>query len=131
MTTLVLDTGALISLDRNERDTWALLSITVGAGDHVTVPAGVIAQAWRDGRRQARLAQALHHCDEIALDGTHARAVGLLCAATDTSDIVDASVAVAAAALARHQPTILLTSDVDDLQPLLDELGSAARIEPV
>jgi hypothetical protein len=40
-------------------------------------------------------------------------------------------VAVAAATLTHHQPTVVLTCDTDDLQTLLDELGSTARIEPV
>lgn len=131
MTALVLDAGALIALDHNDRDTWALLRANLDAEGQITVPAGVIAQAWRDGRRQARLAQALQHCNELALDGVHARAAGLLCAASNTSDIIDASVAVAAAALAHRQPTIVLTSDAGDLQPLLDALGTTARAEPV
>ena len=131
MTALVLDTGALMALEGSDRDTWALLGASDRAGGHVHVPAGVVAQAWRDGRRQAQLARALHHCHEVPLDGPNARAVGLLCGATDTSDIVDASVAIIAATLARHQPTTVLTSNADDLRTLLTELGSTARIEPI
>lgn len=131
MTALVLDTSALLALERNDRNTWALLGVSERSGGHIHVPTGVIAHAWRDGRRQTQLARALRHCHEVPLDGPNARATGLLCGATGTSDIVDASVAIAAATLARHQPTTVLTSDADDLRLLLGELGSAARIEPV
>ena len=62
MTALVLDTGALAALERDHRDTWALLGAIDRDGGHIHVPTGVIAQAWRDGRRQVRLAQALRHC---------------------------------------------------------------------
>ena len=56
----------------------------------VSVPAGVIAQAWRDGSRQALLARALTHCDEVPLEGALARATGLLCGRAGTADIIDA-----------------------------------------
>ena len=64
-----LDAGALIALDRNDRSVWAMLRVAADAGDTVHVPAGVIAQAWRDGRRQVLLVRALRHCHEVPLDG--------------------------------------------------------------
>ena len=131
MTALVFDTGALVALERNDRNAWAKLMLAITDNAVVQVPAGVIAQAWRDGTRQARLARALKHCDEVPLDGVSARASGMLCAATGTSDVIDASVAVAAATLARHQPTTVLTSDAGDLRLLIGQLGSTARVSPV
>ena len=96
MTALVLDAGALIALDRNDRGAWAMLRVAADDASTVQVPAGVIAQAWRDGRRQALLARALSHCDEVPLDGVVARAAGLLCGRSGTTDVIDASVALAA-----------------------------------
>ena len=46
MTTLVLDTGALIALDRNDRSVWAMLRNAAGDSAEVSVPAGVIARVW-------------------------------------------------------------------------------------
>ena len=91
MTALVLDAGALIALDRNDRSVWAMLRNAADDSAEVSVPAGVIAQAWRDGGRKALLARALGHCDEVPLDGPLARATGLLCGCAGTADIVDAS----------------------------------------
>ena len=45
-----------------------------------------------------------------------------------TSDIVDASVALAAAGSARTQPTTVITSDVEDIALLLDQLAGSAKI---
>ena len=125
---MVFDAGALIALDRNDRATWALLSVAAEDDRTVLVPAGVVAQAWRDGRRQALLARALSHCSEIPLDGHVARAAGTLCATAQTADVIDASVALAAAGAARTGNVAIVTSDPDDLRHLLSTMGVAATI---
>ena len=128
MTALVLDAGALIALDRNDRAAWAMLRVAADEASTVRVPAGAIAQAWRDGRRQALLARALEHCDEVPLDGPLARAAGLLCGESNTADVIDASVALTAAASARHGDVAVVTSDPDDISHLLSVLDVAARV---
>jgi len=128
MTALVLDTGALIALDRNDRTVWAMLRNAADDSAQVSVPAGVIAQAWRDGSRQALLARALTDCDEVPLEGALARATGLLCGRAGTADIVDASVALVAAARSQTGPTALVTSDPTDLRHLLHTLDASVRL---
>lgn len=128
MTALVLDTGALIALDRNDRTVWAMLRNAADDDAQVSVPAGVIAQAWRDGSRQALLARALTHCDEVPLEGSLARAAGLLCAQASTADVVDASVALVAAARSQTAPAALITSDPGDLRHLLQVLNASVRV---
>lgn len=127
MTALVLDAGALIALDRGERDIWALLRRAVAAGDGLLVPAGVIGQAWRDGRRQVPLSRALASCEEVPLDGAAARAAGTLCGLAGQSD-VDASVAVTAARLAVLEDVAVLTSDPDDLGRLMSTLNAPVQV---
>lgn len=128
MTALVLDAGALIALDRNDRSVWAMLRNAADDSAQVSVPAGVVAQAWRDGSRQALLARALTHCDEVPLEGSLARATGLLCGRAGTADIVDASVALIAAARSQTGPAALVTSDPADLRHLLQTLGASVRL---
>lgn len=108
-----------------------MLRVAADANAMVQVPAGVIGQAWRDGKRQALLSRTLRHCDEVALDGFTARAAGLLCGQTGTADVIDASVALAAAALARAGDVVLLTSDPDDMDRLTSALGAQLKIEVV
>jgi hypothetical protein len=128
VTALVLDAGALIALDRNDRGAWAMLRVAIDDATTVLVPAGVIAQAWRDGRRQALLSRALSHCDEVPLDGVVARAAGLLCGRAGTADVIDASVAITAAGVARHGDVVIITSDPDVIRRLLSVLDVAARV---
>lgn len=80
------------------------------------VPAGVVGQAWRNGRRQARLAQLLNAplVEVVPLSDAQARAAGQLCGATKTRDVIDASVVL----LARAQGVCAVTSDIGDLKRL-------------
>ncbi|HEY6506476.1 MAG TPA: PIN domain-containing protein [Vicinamibacterales bacterium] len=113
---LTLDAGALIAFERNDRTAVALVARSLMHGYALAVPAGVVAQVWRNGRRQARLARLLGARDvEIAvLDDQRAREAGQLCGVTGTHDIVDASVILCARAR-RHR---IVTSDPDDLRRL-------------
>jgi hypothetical protein len=112
----VLDTGALVGFERNDRRVVAIVARALDHGDTLFVPAGVVAQAWRDGARQARLARLLGStlCEVVVLDDYRARAAGQLCGATDTVDIVDSSVILAA----RERHIRVVTSDSDDLRRL-------------
>ena len=65
MTVFVLDAGALIAIDRNDRGVSAMLRVVLDDGDEVQVPAGVVAQTWRGGARQANLARTLQRCEEV------------------------------------------------------------------
>lgn len=56
---LTFDAGALIAIDRGDGRMIAVLRDAVRKGLRLRVPAGVIGQAWRDGRRQATLARFL------------------------------------------------------------------------
>lgn len=128
MTTFVLDAGALLRLALNDRELWAKLRAQAASRSAVHVPTTVVAQVWRRGHGQARIALALKHCEELPFDGVVARAAGLLCGATRTSDIADAAVALAAAVASRSERTVVMTSDPDDIGVLLLELGSDVEI---
>ena len=82
----------------------------------IVVPSSALAQAWRDGRRQARLARLLRSSQVQVepLTDQRARAAGQLCGATGTRDIVDASVVLCA----REHGHSVATSDVGDLERL-------------
>ncbi len=116
---IVFDAGALVALEREDRELWADLRIAASAAVPVTVPAGALSQVWRGSPRQARLAMALSGC-EIASFDIVARAAGELCGRARTSDVVDASVALTAS---YRSATHLYTSDPDDLRHLLMTLG--------
>ena len=119
---IVLDAGALIALDRGDKRMIALLDRALTQNRHFRVPAGVVGQAWRDGRVQVTLARFLRseEVEIVPLDEHLARSCGELCAATDSRDVIDASVVI----LARERPDPIVTSDPKDLR----RLDPAARI---
>jgi hypothetical protein len=122
---LTFDAGALIALDRGDSRLLALLQEAFRRRLALRVPAGVIGQAWRDGRRQATLARFLRAAEvEVSvLDGDAARAAGELCAASGTSDVIDATVVITA----RPTRDVVLTSDPGDLL----RLDPTLRVERV
>ncbi len=124
----ILDAGALISLDRGERDIWALIAEVQRAGQRPVVVAPVIAQAWRGAGRQARLARVLSGTEVVVADDLLSRRAGELLAVAATSDVLDALVALVAA----DRPGCeVLTSDPDDIHHLLQSLKVKRRIRRV
>lgn len=115
---IVLDAGALIALDNNDRSMWTELKAAATAAD-VVVPLGALAQAWRGGGRQARLSQALVGTTPASFDDL-AHEAGVLCARANRSDVIDASVALVAA---RPTTLALYTSDKSDMDHLLATIG--------
>lgn len=112
----VYDAGALIALDNDERRMWARHKLALDEGRDIHVPAVVVGQAWRDGRRQVQLARALAgcHAHPVGLDTN--KAAGVLCGRSRTADVVDATVVVMAAAMR----AIIWTSDAEDIRALAD-----------
>ena len=131
MASFVLDTGALIALDRGSRLLWTALDEAALASVDILVPAGALAQAWRGGPQQARLNRALKKCHEVPLDGQIAREIGELCGKAHTDDVVDASVAITAARAAQRGQVDVLTSDRADVAPLLAALNVPANLVEV
>jgi hypothetical protein len=122
---ITLDTGALIALDRGDRRMIALLDLALAQRRTFHVPAGVVGQAWRDGRTQAAVARFLRaeEVEVVTLDEHLSRSCGELCDATHTTDVIDASVVL----VAREHRDAIVTSDLDDLRRL-DSTSSITRI---
>ncbi|MGH9111420.1 MAG: hypothetical protein ACRDZN_03840 [Acidimicrobiales bacterium] len=123
---LLLDAGALIAYERRSRTVQAFLERSERAGSDVRTTTAVVAQAWRDGARQARLALLLQGVEEIELASARARQIGELLRRARTSDVVDASIVD----IARDGDEIL-TSDPDDLVPLARAAGKTVIVTPV
>ena len=114
---MILDAGFLISVDRGERAAQEFLTAAhrTNTALHVTDP--VVAQVWRNGSRQARLARFLASVDVHPFDD--GPPVGELLARSRTSDVVDAHLVLVAARLGDS----ILTGDVEDLSVLVNALN--------
>jgi hypothetical protein len=116
---LILDSGALLAVERGDRDTAALLKQELLAGRVPITHGGVIGQVWRGGaRRQANLARLLPALDVRAVDALLGRRAGVLLGKTRTADVIDAALALLAA-----EGDSLLTSDPSDLAALVAAAG--------
>lgn len=121
--TLVLDGGALIAVDRNERPMWARLKAAQMAGELPVTHAGVVGQVWRGGPRQARLASALEGIDVRPLDEALGRGAGELLAAAGMADVIDAAVV-----LLSSDGDEIVTSDRDDFEQLVIAAGKHVEL---
>jgi predicted nucleic acid-binding protein len=112
---VALDAGALIALESPRGR--ALFRQLATSDQTVVISGGALAQAWRDGSRQALLGALLkRECTVVsALDTPAAKACGHLLARTGSSDAIDAHVVVSAR---EHGAASIVTSDADDLRAL-------------
>lgn len=124
--TLVLDAGAFIAAERADRRVMALLAREHRAGCLPVTHGGVVAQVWRGGARQARVARLISGSAVASLDEALGRTAGALLARSGGSDVVDAAIV----ALADDGDEIL-TSDADDLTALAAASGTHAELVEV
>ena len=112
----VLDSGALIALEKaSPLMTRLLMDVRSGAA-RVIVPDAVLAQVWRGGTgRQARIAALLglkpERCAKVALDTDAAKRIGVKIGESGHADVVDIHVALVADA----QAAAVVTSDRNDI----------------
>jgi hypothetical protein len=94
-------------------------------GRRLIITTGVVAQVWRNGARQARVAALVHdrrlEIVPLSLDG--AKAVGVLCGRSGARDVVDGHVALLAASL----DGVVVTSDPADIT----RFGDSITIETI
>ncbi len=124
---LVLDAGALIAVERNDRETIALIKHEFLAGRSPQTHGGIIGQVWRGGSgRQANLARLLPALEISPLDDALGRRAGMLLGRAQRTDVIDAAVVLLAA-----DGDFILTADPDDLSPLARSAGLHVDIVPV
>jgi hypothetical protein len=124
---LVLDAGAFVAVERNERRMVARLRVAAANGMELRTHPLVVAQVWRDHRgRQVNLARLLSAIDIISIDASMGRACGALLGKAGMSDPVDATVV-----LISRSGDRIATSDPDDIQRLIDAAGRRVTLVPV
>ena len=128
MAGVTYDTGALIAGDRNNRRMWALHVGFIAEEVVPSVPATVVAEAWRGGPRQASLARMLAGCEVEVMTSSMARRVGELAGRADHDDVVDVAVAEAAA---RRDDDVIVTSNEAHIRQVIEATGKRIRVETV
>lgn len=114
--TFVLDSGALIALERAAPIMTSLLMRVRAGHARLIVPDVVLAQVWRGGAgRQARISVLLglkpEQCSTIPLQTATAKRIGCVIGECGHADVVDIHVAL----VARDYRAVVITSDRADL----------------
>ena len=118
------DTGALIAAERDDWRMRRIHQLAIGQSSAPTVPAGVLAEAWRGGP-QPRLSRLLKSCDIEPLTETQARAVGALIARSGLPDPVDVAVVEGAV---RRRDAAIVTSNPTHIRQVLESMGAHIEI---
>ena len=121
------DTGALVAAERNNRQMWALHAGYLAEEVIPTVPAPVLAEAWRGGSRQASLSRLLRMCHTEPMSEELASHVGVLAGKSGHDDIVDVSVVEGAV----RRGDAVVTSNMTHIRMVADATGARLRIESI
>ena len=125
--TLILDAGAFVALERNDRAMWRRLKIALIGGDPAVTHGGVVGQVWRGGDgRQAMLARALQAARVEPLDEELGRRSGMILGRSGHSDAIDAAVTALA-----HHGDVICTSDSGDIAAMLAVQDKRVDVVPV
>ncbi len=124
---LLLDAGALIAIEREDRTIAALLKQELLAGRIPITHAGVLGQVWRGGMgRQASLARIVPALNIASLDTKLGQRAGMLLARSRMNDVIDAALVQLAL-----DGDLILTSDAPDLARLAAAADLHIDIIPV
>lgn len=117
---VVLDAGALVAIERDDRQMIAIIKRERRAERSPITHGGVVGQVWRGGHgRQANLARLIRGVDVRALDDALGRQAGVLLGIADASDVIDAAIVLLA-----DDGDEIYTSDPSDLRVLAGSAGT-------
>src|SRR5262245_17196569 len=122
--TLILDSGGLIALERNDRPMWRRLKSALLASEIPITHGGVVGQVWRGhGPRSALLAKALTGIDVRPLSEDLGKLAGELLARAKKSDVIDAALVLLAS-----DGDVIATSDTKDIERLAQSAGRLVHL---
>jgi hypothetical protein len=109
--TLILDAGALLALEKNDKAVWKRFTSARLAGFPPVTHGGIVGQVWRaGGPRQALLATALAATEILPLDEQLGRRAGRLLGRSGGRDVIGAALVLLA-----EDGDEIITSDPSDL----------------
>lgn len=124
MTALILDAGAFIAVERNDRRTVALLKMARLNSLALRSNGVVVAEVWRGGSgNQVPLARLLAAVELLAVSGEVGQSAGVLLRDAGGGSAIDATVVT----IARPGDQIV-TSDQGDIRALVDSSGRDIKI---
>jgi len=106
---------------------WALHAALLAEEVVPTVPAPVLAEAWRGGSRQASLVRLLAMCDVEEMTESQAKQVGVLAGRSGHTSVVDLTVVEGAI----RRGDGIVTSDPRDIRRIADAARASISIATI
>jgi len=122
---LTFDTGALIGLERARQQMRQVYATAIAKDVRMTVPAVVVAEWWRLGRKEKERAQILRSVIVAPTSEHVASLAGVALTLLPNAQTIDALVMACAA---QRPNEIIYTSDPDDLEALRAAVPQFAAI---
>jgi predicted nucleic acid-binding protein len=122
---LTFDTGALIGLERSRHHMRKVFDVAVTHDVRITVPAVVVAEWWRQGRKEKERAQLLRAVVVEPIADHIARLAGIALTIVPSAQTVDAIVMASAC---QRLNEVVYTSDITDLELLRDRVPEFASL---
>lgn len=122
---LTFDTGALIGLERARHRMRKVFDVAVTHNVRITVPAAVVAEWWRQGRKEKERAQLLRAVVVEPIAEHVARMAGVALTLVPKAQTIDALVMASAC---QRSNEIVYTSDLDDLEALRNGVPQFASV---
>jgi len=122
---LTFDTGALIGLERSRHHMRKVFEVAVLHDVRITVPAVVVAEWWRQGRKEKERARLLRAMIVEAIPDPVARLAGVALTLVPTAQTIDALVMASAS---QRPNEVVYSSDVADLEALRDGVPQFASL---
>lgn len=122
---LTFDTGALIGLERARHHLRKVFDVAVTHDVRITVPAAVVAEWWRQGRKEKERAQLLRAVVVEPITDQVARMAGVALTLVPKAQTIGALVMASAC---QRPSEIVYTSDIDDLEALRDGVPQFASV---
>jgi hypothetical protein len=120
---VVLGAGAFVAFEKGDREVAAKLRLLQTRRVPLRTSSAVVAQIWRDRRKQALLARLMDGVRVRGLGPGDDKRTGELMAVSRTSDVIDAHLA-----LLVEEEDQLWTSDPDDMERLLAARQVSANV---
>jgi len=115
---LILDSGAVIALSRNDVRARAALAAAREAGVEVSIPSVVVAETVRGSAKDAKVNRVIKSVGDVTTaDEDTGRVAGALLGAAKSTSTIDALVVASVIELGGG---VVLTGDPEDLEPLAD-----------
>jgi hypothetical protein len=122
---LTFDTGALIGLERSRHLMRKVYETAIVNGVPITVPAVVVAEWWRAGRREKERAAVLRSVMVDPISDETARLAGVALTLVPSAQTLDALVMASAS---RRVGEVVYTSDASDLELLRASVPGFSRV---